>query len=91
MTKTSANSGEAIDEAEDSTTDNSPVGVSVGVPPSLELLGSFGGSGSIYHDLDLKHIHANWERGLPDSGTVWFHPGSHVVSDRVSRMRSRNW
>ena len=76
--------GEAIHEADPGTTDNSPVDVSIGIPPELQLSWSFGDSGSITHNLNTDGPTAKWTRDLPKSGTVWFHPGSHVVSDRAS-------
>lgn len=75
---------ESIHEADPDTTDGSPIEVSVGLPPQLQLSWSFGGSGSITHNLDPGVPKAQWTRDLPKSGTVWCHPGSHVVSDKAS-------
>lgn len=58
--------------------------VSIGYPSGGSLSWEAGGSGDVDHTIDNSDITANWKYDIPDDGTKWFFPGSHVNSDPSS-------
>jgi len=73
---------EEIHDAGPSTTGAGSTTVSVGYPPSAELSYTFDVDGQVEQDLTNSGPVILWDYNIPDSGTSWFYPASHVVSDR---------
>lgn len=55
--------------------------VSIGYPSGGSLSWEDGGSGDVDHSIDNSTTTASWMYDIPDDGTTWFYPGSHVNSD----------
>lgn len=72
---------ETISDAQPDTTGAGDTQVSIGFPPSAELSWSFNADGDITQDLTNGDPKISWNANIPDGGTSWFEPGSHVASN----------
>lgn len=72
--------GETISDAQPDTTGAGNIDVSIGFPPSAELSWSFNADGDTTQNLTNGDPKISWNANIPDGGTSWFEPGSHVAS-----------
>lgn len=55
--------------------------VGVGIPPQLSMSWTFDSSGSMSQNLTNSGPKVEWVNEFGGDSTVWFHPGSHLVTD----------
>lgn len=72
---------EEIHEAGPSSTGSGSTSVGIGFPPSATLSWTFDSDGPITQNLTNDGPVVSWNNEIPSSGTSWFYPGSHVISD----------
>ncbi|MFC6906233.1 hypothetical protein [Halalkalicoccus tibetensis] len=72
---------ESLHDADPSTTGSGTTTASIGFPPSADLSWTFNADGDITQGLNNAGATVSWTNDIPNSGTSWFYPGSHVVSD----------
>ncbi|TMT80223.1 hypothetical protein E2L06_18350 [Haloterrigena sp. H1] len=73
---------EALHNAGPSSTGAGSVTVGIGYPPSAQLSYTFDVDGQVNQNLTNNGPVIDWNYNIPNSGTSWFYPGSHVVADR---------
>lgn len=75
---------EDIHAAGPSTTHDDGYTVSIGYPSGGTLSWEDGGSGDVQQNLTNDGPVVDWSYEIPQDGTSWFYPGSHVVSNRAN-------
>jgi hypothetical protein len=73
---------EALHNAGPSTTGAGSVTVGLGYPPSATLSWTVDLDGQVTQNLTNNGPVVDWKYNIPNNGTSWFYPGSHVTATR---------